>query len=81
MSGDHVARYLAMVDAKLGELPEPQRAPFLEKQRDRWEELYRQFQIAVDCLHTTPKRVDAVDFIATIAGLDQRLAQYQESAA
>lgn len=72
---DHITHYFTRVDAYVGELPEPQRGPWLAAQRDTWETRYAEFQRRIDSGECQKPGVSAFDYIETIAGLDRRLGE------
>lgn len=72
MSATRIEDFFARVDARLAELSPAEAGDFLDRLIEQWDERYADFQRRV--ARGAPPRgtMDAFDYTATIAGLDQR---------
>lgn len=73
---DHVTSYFIKLDARLRAMPEAQRPISLRLEIQTWERRYQEYQAKIDA-GIPVVGVDAYDYVQTIAGLDQRIAQQQ----
>lgn len=73
--------FFARVDAHLAELPAHERSHFLHRLTCQWQDRYQNFQQRIAVGAPVSAGVTAFDYIATIAGLDQRAGRLPREAA